>query len=212
MKLKWLGHAGFKIDDLMIDPWMKEALGLKPSYNFKEEDKEVKLAVITHNHDDHFAGIFEVAKEKDIILVSTPETVMPAMQQGIKAEMMNIGGPITVAGWKITLVLAFHTGGATGAILEKNGTVIYHAGDTGLFGDMKLIGEIYKPDVALLPIGGRFTMDEEQAAKAAEFLGAKKVIPMHYNTFPMILADPEKFKKLTKAEVIIMKVGEEIEI
>jgi len=218
MKIKWIGHSGFIIDDLMIDPWLKkyEAMGLDAPYKLKEEDKDIKIIVITHAHEDHFLGAWDFAKEKNIVVAGTPETVGPAMAQGINVEMMNIGGLVQTQGWKVNLVHAFHTGNPTGAIMKKDGLVIYHAGDTGLFSDMKMIGEIFKPDVAILPIGGRFTMDEEQAAIAAKWIGAKTIIPMHYNTFPMVVADPKKFKELvektTDSKVIILEVGEETNI
>lgn len=219
MKIKWIGQSGFIIDDLMIDPWLKkyESFGIDAPYKLKKEDKDIKIIIITHAHEDHFLGAWEFAKEVDATVAGTPETIGPAMAQGItKLEMMNIGGPIDTNGWKINLVHAFHTGNPTGAILKKGGLTIYHAGDTGLFGDMKMIGELFKPDVAILPIGGRFTMDEEQAAIAAKWLGAKTVLPMHYNTFPMIEADSKKFKELvektTDSKVIILAVGEETNI
>jgi L-ascorbate metabolism protein UlaG (beta-lactamase superfamily) len=218
MKVKWLGHAGFKIEDAMIDPWVDrlEAFGMDAPYKLKEEDKEIKLIVITHGHDDHSAGAWNLAKETDATLAGTSENIGQGMAMGIKSEMMNIGGPVHTAGWKVRLVQAFHTGNPTGAILEKDGLVIYHAGDTGIFGDMKMIGELFKPDIALLPIGGRFTMDVDDAVKAAELIGAKHIIPMHFNTFPMIQADPHHFKKLveekTKSKVHILQIGQEIDL
>jgi L-ascorbate metabolism protein UlaG (beta-lactamase superfamily) len=218
MKIKWLGHAGFKIDNIMIDPWIEriDSLQMDAPYTLKDEDRLIKGIVITHNHEDHFTGSWNLAKEQDATVIGTPESVMPAAMLGIKNEMMNMGGPLHVAGWNVRLVPAMHTGFPTGVILEKNGMVVYHSGDTGLFGDMKLIGQLYKPDIALLPIGGRFTMNEDDAAIAAEMIGAKHVIPMHYNTFPLINADPQHFKKLVeskgKSKVHVLSIGQEIEL
>ena len=218
MKIKWIGHSGFIIDDLMIDPWLikYEAFGVDAPYKLKEEDKNITTIVITHSHEDHLLGVFDFAKEVDATIVGTPETVGPGAGQGCKAQMLNIGGPISVNGWEIRLVQAFHTGNPTGAILKKDGLTIYHAGDTGLFSDMKMIGELFKPDIAILPIGGRFTMDEKDAALASKWIGAKKVIPAHYNTFPLITADPKKFEELvlkeSGAKTLIFSVGEEKEI
>jgi L-ascorbate metabolism protein UlaG (beta-lactamase superfamily)/phosphohistidine swiveling domain-containing protein len=216
MKIKWLGHAGFKIDDLLVDPWIGEipAWHIKPNYEFSKEDKECSVIAVTHDHPDHQQGSAEIAKQSGATVVGMFECVLPAMKEGAKVELMNCGGPVEVNGWKVALTPAFHTGSAAGMILKKDGKTIYHAGDTCLFSDMKLIKELYQPEIALLPIGGRFTMDEYQAAKAVEFLGVKKVIPMHYNTFPLIEADPEKFKELVadNAEVIVLNPGDEVEL
>ena len=217
MKIKWLGHSGFKIDKIMVDPWTEriESMGVDAPYKLKKEDENIDAIVITHGHEDHYMGAWNLAKKTKATVVGTGETIMPAMSMGLKCEMMNIGGSVNAGGWKITLVYAAHTGNATGVILEKDDWVIYHAGDTGLFGDMEFIGKHYKPCIAILPIGGRFTMDVSEATTAAQLLGAKYVIPMHYNTFPMITANPAEFKKNVeahkKSEVRVMKVGEEID-
>ncbi len=216
MKIKWLGHAGFKLDNLLVDPWIGEipAWHIKPNYELSEEDKKCSVIAVTHDHPDHQQGSAEIAKQSGATVVGMFESVLPAIKEGAKAELMNCGGPVEVNGWKIALTPAFHTGAAAGMIFKKDGKTIYHAGDTCLFSDMKLIKELYRPEIALLPIGGRFTMDEYQAAKAVEYLGVKKVIPMHYNTFPLIEADPGKFKELVSGnvEVIILNPGEEIEL
>jgi len=123
---------------------------------------------------------------------------------------MNFGGSVKLKDWEIRLVPATHSGNSLGFILKKDKT-IYHAGDTGLFMDMMLIGE-YNIDVALLPIGGRYTMDIEQALEACKLLKCKKVIPMHYNTWDAIKVNPEEFKKKAPCEVIILKPGEVFEV
>lgn len=141
---------------------------------------------------------------------------------GITTIGMNYG-PTEVDGVKIVQVPAWHSssdgkysiGSACGYIVELDGVRIYHAGDTYVFRDMELFAELYGPiDVALLPIGGHFTMGVREAAKAVEFLKPRKVVPMHYNTWPPIAADPEEFRKLVgdKAEVVILKPGETLEL
>jgi L-ascorbate metabolism protein UlaG (beta-lactamase superfamily) len=136
-----------------------------------------------------------------------------------KVELMSIGGFVNVGGMGVEVALtpATHTAGVgdpAGVIIRMDGKTIYHAGDTGLFYDMKLIGELYKPDLAILPIGSRFTMDIYQAAKAVEFISPKFVIPMHYNTFDLIKADPKEFERLVgdKAKVVILNPGESFEL
>jgi L-ascorbate metabolism protein UlaG (beta-lactamase superfamily) len=135
--------------------------------------------------------------------------------QGIEAIGANIGGPLSVQDLKIIFTPAVHSsskGTPTGVVVSGKDTTIYHAGDTGLFGDMALIGELYKPDVALLPIGGHFTMGINEAAKAVQLIKPRIAIPMHYNTFPVIRADPEEFKQLvektTSTRVVVLKPGE----
>ncbi|MFH1174427.1 MAG: metal-dependent hydrolase [archaeon] len=219
MDIKFLGHAGFIVEDVLIDPWLErmESFGLDAPYTLTKEDKaRIKIIIITHGHEDHMLGAINLAKEIHATMVGMGENIGEAMVQGIHVEVLNIGGPIDVHGWKIQFVPAFHSGNAAGVVLSKNGKTTYHAGDTGLFSDMKLIGELHELDVALLPIGGRFTMDGVQAAKAAAYLNAKHVIPMHYNTFPLITADPEAFKALveknTSSKVKLLHIGETVSL
>lgn len=206
MKIKFLGHSAFLIDDLLIDPYIKE----NPVCTVKVEDIKCKIICITHDHQDHLGDAFEIAKNNNAIIVGIFDIVRKAEEQGLKTELMNIGGPLKVGDWLIRLVPATHSGNPVGFVLKKNKT-IYHAGDTGLFMDMMLIGE-YKIDIALLPIGGRYTMDIEQAVEACKLLKCKTAIPMHYNTWDFIKADPEEFKKKTSCEVVILKPGETYEV
>ncbi len=206
MKIKFLGHSAFLIDDLLIDPFIKD----NPICPVKIEDIKCKIICITHDHWDHIGDSFEIAKNNDATLVGVSDTVKKAEEVGIKTEHMNIGGMVKLGDWEIILVPATHSGNPSGFILKKDKTV-YHAGDTGLFMDMMLIGG-YNIDVALLPIGGRYTMDIEQAVEACKLLKCKKAIPMHYNTWEVIKANPEEFKKKAPCEVIILKPGEEFEV
>ncbi|RLF88723.1 metal-dependent hydrolase [Thermococci archaeon] len=176
--------------------------------------EHVDVVVVTHEHGDHWVDAIEVAQRFDAYFVGIYETAQKAAQKGVKKAVgMNIGGPGEVEGLKIALTPAFHSGLPVGIVISSGSETLYHAGDTGLFTDMKLISELFHPDVALLPIGGFFTMDPEQAAIATTLLKPKVAIPMHYNTFPVIRQDPELFRKLVAekapdVEVVILKPGE----
>lgn len=214
MKLRYLGHSAVRIEGrktVLIDPFLK---GNRLATEKPKDIKEADVIVVTHDHEDHLGDAFEIAKKTGAIIVSQHEIAVAAQSKGLKAEGMNIGGPVVANGVKVWLTPAFHTsssGAPTGCVVEMpNGKRIYHAGDTGLFGDMALIGEMLKPDAACIPIGGRYTMDVVQAAKAVELIKAPVVIPIHYNTWPIIQADPEEFKRLVggKAQVVILNPGE----
>ncbi len=206
MKIKFLGHSAFLIDDLLIDPFINK----NPVCPVKVKDIKCKIICLTHDHWDHLGDAFEIAKNNDATIVSIFEIIRVAKEREIKVFGMNFGGPIKLKDREIMLVSATHSGNPVGFVLKKDKT-IYHAGDTGLFLDMMLIGE-YKIDITLLPIGGRYTMDVEQAIEACKLLKCKKAIPMHYNTWDIIKADPEKFKKKSTCEVIILKPGEIFEV
>jgi L-ascorbate metabolism protein UlaG (beta-lactamase superfamily) len=183
-----------------------------------EDIEKADVVIVTHDHGDHgFEDAVKICKRTGAYFVSQYELVVKSNLE--KVEPMNIGGFVNVGGTGVEVAFtpAWHTanvGDPTGVIIRMDGKTIYHAGDTGLFYDMKLIGELYKPDLALLPIGSRFTMDIYQAAKAVEFISPKFVIPMHYNTFDLIKADPKEFERLVgdKAKVVILNPGESFEI
>lgn len=206
MKIRFLGHSAFLIDDLLIDPFIKE----NPVCPVKVDDIKCKIICVTHDHWDHLGDAFEIAKKNNATIIGISDIVKKADENGLKTEHMNIGGTVKIGGWEITLVPATHSGNPTGFVIKKNKT-IYHSGDTGLFMDMMLIGE-YNIDIALLPIGGRYTMDIEQAVEACKLLKCKKAIPMHYNTWDVIKVKPEEFKKKAPCEVLILKPGETIEV
>jgi len=217
MKVTWIGHASLLIEGsirIMVDPF----IDANPSAAVKKEDiPRLDVIAITHDHEDHISDAFDLAKRDNAVVVAMHEIAVKAGEQGITAEGMNIGGTVEVKGAKFTMVLAVHSsysGHPCGYVITLDGKRIYHAGDTGLTRDMEIIGELYTPDISFLPIGSRYTMDIVQAAKAVEYTKTKKVVPIHYNTWPPIQAAPEEFKKLVgnKAEVIILKPGQSYEL
>jgi L-ascorbate metabolism protein UlaG (beta-lactamase superfamily) len=219
VKVTFLGHAAFKIEGsktVLVDPFITG--NPKSPLKRVEDIEKADMVIVTHDHGDHgFEDAVKICKRTGAYFVSQYELVVKSNLE--KVEPMNIGGFVNVGGTGVEVAFtpAWHTanvGDPTGVIIRMDGKTIYHAGDTGLFYDMKLIGELYKPDLALLPIGSRFTMDIYQAAKAVEFISPKFVIPMHYNTFDLIKADPKEFEKLVgdKAKVVILNPGESFEI
>ncbi|MBC7096215.1 MAG: metal-dependent hydrolase [Methanobacteriales archaeon] len=227
MKLRWFGHSAFEIISeeetrILIDPFISN----NPTCKIPVEELKADLIFVTHGHADHMGDAMEIADRNKALLVGTHELSVFFSKQGLESEGMNIGGSLKFDDIKVTMVDARHSpdidftdeiipgGSACGFIFQlEDGRRIYHAGDTGLFTDMKtVIGEIYKPNIALLPIGDRYTMGPEDAITAAKWISPQKVIPMHYNTFPVIEQDPTIFKetleKETSIEVIILGLGE----
>ena len=212
-KIKWLSHAGFQITSgggkvIYIDPWFDN-----PVSGFGLDDvKTAAMVLVTHDHFDHVGQAPDVAKKTGGLLVANVETArrlqsefhIPAEKVCYFGYGMNIGGKLEYEGITVTMTQAFHstaTGAPCGYIIRlEDGTTLYHAGDTGLFGSMKTLGELYPIDVAMLPIGSVFTMDPVQAARAAKLISPKKVIPMHYKTFPILVQDASGFIDLAKKE------------
>jgi len=220
--VKWLGHAAFEIlldnKKILVDPWLTNPL----SPTRPEEYRDVDIIIVTHDHGDHLGDAITILKNSRAKFVGIYELSSYIIENGVPQDRViggNIGGPIEVNGLTFILTHATHScdrGSPTGVVIKGKEATIYHAGDTGLFYDMALIGELYKPDIALLPIGGHFTMGPYEAAKAVELLKPKVVIPMHYKTFPVIKGDPETFRKEVekrglKVEIIVLKPGEKYE-
>jgi len=213
MEITWLGHSGIKLKDsiiIYIDPFLTDN---PVASTTPEKITEADIVVVTHYHGDHLGDSFAICKKTGATLVGIHEIAVEAEAEGITAEGMNIGGTVEAKGVKIHMVQALHSaekGDPAGVVIEMDGKIIYHAGDTGLTYDMKLIGEFFKPDLSFIPIGDRYTMGVPSASRAVEFIQTKKVIPIHYNTFPIVSADPEEFKNRVgdRAEVIILKPGE----
>ena len=202
--LKYIHHSAFYIKSedkgILIDPWVDK----NEKFNWKEE--KIDDIFLTHAHGDHLGNAVEISKEKDIPVTAVFETANYLSEKyGIKTKSIGLGGWIHYPWGRVVFVPAFHSnslpdgsygGVAAGIIIDVEGVRIYHAGDTCLTGEMKTIKELYAPQIALLPIGGTYTMDVEHAAMAAKWLGAKTVVPMHYGTFPEVEADLKKFAQL----------------
>lgn len=205
-KIIWHGHANFEVItpnlNILIDPWFEG----NPSAQIAVKDlKKVDLVLVTHDHGDHLGQAVEICKNFGAALGAIVEVAAKCMEQGVSQSQIlngigfNIGGTVEYKGIKITMTQAFHSGSNTlpvGFILTlENGYTIYHAGDTAIFQSMQIWGELYSIDLALLPIGGVFTMDPRQAAYACKLLKCKKVLPMHWGSFPVLEQNLENFKK-----------------
>jgi L-ascorbate metabolism protein UlaG (beta-lactamase superfamily) len=226
LKITWLGHATLILTSpggkrIVVDPW----LGGNPSC--PPDRKKIDAAdvlLLTHGHFDHVEDAVGVARATGATVVAIFELATWIEQQGVQnVSPMNKGGTQIVAGIAITMVDAKHssaivedgriiyTGEAAGYVLRlEDGLTVYIAGDTCLFGDMRLIGEMYSPQIAILPIGDRFTMGPEAAARACEMLGVRQVVPTHYGTFPLLTGTPERLRELVLPkgiEVLELKPG-----
>ncbi len=220
---KFLGHACVTVSDgkngFIIDPFLTG----NPMAVAKPEDITCDYIILTHGHDDHFGDTSLIAKKNKIPVIACFELAMFCAKQGLDVIDMGVGGSRNFDFGRVKFTIAHHgsgfghyaevyTGPPSGVLLTLNGKTLYHSGDTGLFYDMKLIGEMNKIDIAFLPIGDNYTMGIEDAAKAVEFLKPKKVVPIHYNTFPVINQDPQKFVKVVKSsQVVILKPGESVD-
>jgi L-ascorbate metabolism protein UlaG (beta-lactamase superfamily) len=208
-KLTWHGHSCFTLETgdgtrIMIDPWLNE----NPKSDIRTGDVDrLDYILVSHGHFDHFADGIELAKKTGATVVSTFELVSFCQEQGVEnGHGMNVGGGYDFPFGRVKLTAALHTGSVHGddagthttdcvgfLISLKDGRRIYHAGDTALLMDMQLLrGQV---DVAILPIGDNFTMGPEDAARAVEFIEPAVVVPMHYDTFPVIEQDPEDFRR-----------------
>jgi len=220
--VRFLGHAAFEVSmggkRILIDPFLTG----NPMAAAKPAELKPDYIVVTHGHSDHLGDTVDIALRTGATVIAPYEVALYCDKKGAKIHPMHVGGAYTFDFGVLRLTTAFHGsdilegdtlipgGNPAGVIIEAEGKTLYHAGDTGIFGDMKLIGELYKPDVALLPIGGNFTMNIKDAAYATKLLKPKVAIPMHYNTFDLIKADPEEFAQLVQppTQVVILKPGE----
>ncbi len=215
----YYGHSCFLLDDgkykVLTDPFLTE----NPLATAKPEDIQCDFILVSHGHFDHLGQAEVIAKRTGAQVLAIPEIL--GTMDGINGHGMNVGGTVKLPFGSVKMVPAIHScmvagGVAAGFVIEIGGQVVYFAGDTGLFSDMKLIGELCGVTVAVLPIGDNFTMGIKEAVVAAEFVGAKKVIPVHYNTWPLIAADAAEFKKQVeakgKATVEVVKPGESVEL
>lgn len=224
LKLRYLSHSAVILDDgtnqVIIDPFITG----NPTCPIKWQDVEAKFIVLTHAHGDHFGDTLQIAEKNDALVIAVNELANYASRNGAKAHNMHIGGCFNFPFGKVKFTVAHHgssnneneyMGEPAGVIVTIGGKNVYHAGDTGLFMDMKLIGETNDIDVFLVPIGDNFTMGIEDAIKATEFVKPKLVIPIHYNTFPVINANPHEFVQKAQAKGLksrVLEYGETIEI
>lgn len=224
-KITWLGHATFLIESpkgtrIVTDPWLKDNPKCPPAYH---ELDRADVVTVSHGHFDHLGSAADLAKRTGASVVSNFEIVSYLQAQGVASGIgMNKGGTVDVKGIRLTFVHAVHSSGistenglvyggeAGGFVIQlENGLAIYHAGDTNVFSDMALIKDLYRPDIALLPIGGHFTMSPKEAAYAVRLLGPSVVIPMHYGTFPVLTGTPDAFRDLVgdQAQVVVLEPG-----
>ena len=225
MKIRSLGHSAFMIEGEGIKALIDPFISGNPNSDISIEDlKDITHVFVTHGHGDHLGDTINIAKRDNAKVICNFEIGQFLSDKGLSVHTMHIGGRTSFEFGKVKMTPALHGSGIyngdyficggnpCGFIIEIEGKKVYHAGDTGLTMDMKLLQD-ENIDIALIPIGGNYTMDIEDAIKAVDFIKPQKVIPMHYNTFPVINADPEEFReKVRNTEVKIMSVGEIIEI
>ncbi len=221
MEIKFLGHAGVQVKgekNILIDPFL--------THNLLAVDKADKLVadyiLLTHAHDDHLADAVQIAKNNGSTIVANNDLAIYLSDFGVKTHSMNIGGTHTFAdGFKVKMTTALHTscledgrslGVATGFLFWLCGKCFYHAGDTGLFGDMATVIGLEDIEVAFLPIGDNFTMGPKDALLATTWLNPQYVVPIHYNTFPVIQQNAKLFKTKVEAQTqskcVVLAPGE----
>ena len=226
VQLTWLGHATFRFDSpggkrVYVDPF----LGNPKCPENEKQPERVDIIALTHGHSDHVGESVELINRFSATVVGQVELVGWLAGQGAYVGEMpgtNKGGTREVDGIKFAMTHAHHSssgpngeylGEAAGYVVEvENGTKLYFAGDTNVFTDMQLIGRIYEPDVAILPIGDHFTMGPKEASIALELLGVSRCVPCHYGTFPLLHGSPDELAQLTDVELLVMQPGETITV
>lgn len=222
MKITFLGHACFLFSDgkhtVLTDPFLTN----NPQASARPGEVRPDYILVTHAHHDHLGDTYAIARDADSLVITTAEIAELCTQEQTRAHAMHIGGKRDFDFGFVRVTPAFHGSGvagghACGFIFGLGGKTVYFAGDTGLFGDMELLGRLEDIDVAILPIGDNFTMGMADAVIATKLLKPKVAVPMHYNTWPLIKADPYEWKSLVEAEcpsteVMIMTSGQNIEV
>jgi L-ascorbate metabolism protein UlaG (beta-lactamase superfamily) len=222
MDIRYIGHSTFELHEgltkVLIDPFLAPN---NPAATVGPEDLDPTHVLVTHAHVDHIADAAAVAKRTDAQFVALVETARWLSDAGVEnVSDPNLGGTVELPGGWVKLVQAFHSSTtpdgvvtlASGLVINLGGTTVYHLGDTCLFGDLELIAKVTPVDLAIIPIGGHYTMDRHDAVIAAELIGAKTVIPCHYNTFPPIETDAQAFKQdveaRTASQVVVLEPGQ----
>lgn len=229
MKVTFLGHAACLIEEggrsIVIDPFLTG----NPKAAVQAGDLKVDAVLVTHGHSDHLGDTLRLARESDALVVGIHELALYCQSQGApRVHGMNIGGAYAFDFGRVKMVQALHSsaamvngqliylGDACGYIIQMGDFTVYHAGDTGLFGDMSLIGEQFDIDLALLPIGNNYVMGPGDALRAVQMLMPRLVVPIHYDTFPVIQQDAAEFRRrveeVTDAECVILQPGEKVEL
>ena len=233
VSITWLGHAtvlyrSARGKSVLVDPWIEGNPASPPD---AKKLAGVDIMLITHGHSDHYGDALTIAKKFHPEIVCNFEISLHLGTKGVTEKLhgINTGGSVTLDGIKVTMVPALHSssiqdgdrilpaGDPCGFVIRfEDGQTIYHAGDTGFFGDMKWIGELYKPSVAVLPIGDVYTMAPREAAVAAKLIGAKRIVPIHHSTFPGLPGTPDALRKeladQRDIEVVELKPGETAEL
>lgn len=223
-KLTYLGHSAFLIekdwDGILIDPFITG----NPLANFDFKKKRITHIIVTHAHLDHLGDAIAISKNTGAQIIAVFELANYCIEKGAKAIGVNIGGELKFGWGSVKFLPAVHSssnpdlpyGGLAASVLfDIDGTIIYHAGDTALMNEFSLIGELYNPYYALLPVGGYYTMDMKDAAIAAKMLFSMEIIPIHYNTFPNIKVNIQEFVDLIEAQgqkCVPLKPNEYVEL
>ena len=220
MEVRFLGHACFELSNgdttLLIDPFLTG----NPKATISAEDAAATTILLTHGHGDHYGDTVPIAKRTGATVVAITELAGEIGEEGVDVRDPNLGGTVKFEWGSVKVVPAWHTSTTpkgtvntpAGLVITLGDTVVYHLGDTCVFSDMALVGKHNPIDIALMCIGGHYTMDRVDAVDAAELIGAKTVIPCHYNTFPPIETDAEAFKSdvesATQSNVVVLDPGE----
>jgi L-ascorbate metabolism protein UlaG (beta-lactamase superfamily) len=225
--LTWLGHSAFRLDTsggkrIYIDPFLN---GNPKCPEDEREPERADIVAVTHGHGDHVGDTVDIAKKHGSTVVAIVELSGWLGKQGVDDDKMpapNKGGTVDVGGVKFTVVNAFHTGSAPDGsyggesagfvVTTEDGKKLYFAGDTCVFGDMQLIGRIYEPDVAIVPIGDHYTMGPKEASVAIELLGVKRVVPCHWGTFGLLTGTPDQLDVPAGVAVERLQPGDSITV